>query len=346
MTNVECSDGTSLRTEERSLDTESGAHNRDASDEVDSFIEADLQSEEKDLNEGLEIPGVIMSESPRAGDRKPSRIYVTPEGLNATGSMEFYMNHEDEQGNGDGDRRTKRTPKQNGHRNDLFEGPQHLSRPARTKKPANITMKQMMEHLDKALIGIRPSEPPSSEFAVNDSMADDPELAEYVAVDLSQFSQKDLFQMAKKTERKENMPAELPRMAGVDKEKLAKFTGHDEFYHLAPVKENPMFSSANPEQLAEEVVECLRKRWNKKAWRLVGRQAVPSLSNTKIDLQKLIHIVKGLGGFDEATKEKKWPDITKKMGIDSQYMSQYANRLRGIYAEHIYPIEHHIFQCI
>ena len=346
MTNVECSDGTSLRTEERSFDTESGAQNRGVTNDLDSFIEADLESEEKDLNNKMEFPAVRMSESPRAGDRKPSRICVTPEGFNATSSMDLYTNRQDEQGNGDGDTRTKRTPKQKSHRNDLFEGPQHLSRPARAKKPADITMDQMVEHLDKALIGLRPSEPPSSEFAVNDSMADDPELAEYVAVDLSQFSQKELFTMAKKTERKENMPAELPRMAGVDKEKLAKFTGHDKFYHLAPVKENPMFSSSSPEQLAEEVVECLRKRWNKKAWRLVGRQAVPSLSSTKIDFQKLIHLVKNLGGFDQATKDKKWPDIAKKMGIDSQYMSQYANRLRGIYAEHIYPIEHYIFQCI
>lgn len=345
MTNVE-SDGTSLRTEERSFDTESGARNREVSNEVDSFIEEDLESERKDLNEEMEIPRVGLSESPRAGDRKPSRIYVTPEGFNATGSMELYMNREDGQGTIDGDKRTKRTPKQNSHRNDLLEGPQHLSRPTRPKKAADITMGQMLEHLDKALIGLRPSEPASSEFAVNDSMADDPDLAEYVAVDLSQFSQSSLFQMAKKTERKENMPAELPRNAGVDKEKLAKFTGHDEFYQMAPVKESPMFSSANPEQLADEVVDCLRKRWNKKAWRLVGRNTVPSLSNTKIDFQKLIDLLKGLGGFDEATKNDKWPHIVKKMGIDSPYMSQHASRLRGIYAEHIYPLEHYIFQSI
>eukprot|EP00890_Picochlorum_soloecismus_P000206 jgi/Picsp_1/1186/NSC_04667-R1_phd transcription factor len=343
MTNEE-SDGTSLRTEERSVDTESGAQNREVSIEVNSFIEEDLQSEEEDLNDGLENPRVRMSESPRAGDRKPSRIYVTPEGLNATGSMDFYMNREGVQGSSDGEKRTKRTPKQKNHRNDLLEGPQHLSRPARGKKTADITMEQILEHLDKALIGLRPSEPPSCGFAVNDSMADDPELVEYVAVDLSQFSQSDLFKMAKKTEKKENMPAELPRIAGVDKERLAKFTGHDEFYQLAPMKQNPMFSSANPEHLAEEVVECLRKRWNKKAWRLVGKHAVPSLSHRKIDFQKLIDLVKGLGGFDEATKDGKWLHIAKKMGIDSPYMSQYANRLRGIYAEHIYPIEHYIFQ--
>ena len=53
MTNVE-SDGTSLRTEERSFDTESGARNREVSNEVDSFIEEDLESERKDLN-GLSI---------------------------------------------------------------------------------------------------------------------------------------------------------------------------------------------------------------------------------------------------------------------------------------------------
>jgi len=238
--------------------------------------------------------------------------------------------------------RAKRVRKPVKRPEEIFEGPQHLSRPSRTRRK-EMTMARMRDHLENVFIGLQPGDPTVRE--VERLKSDDIvgiAATEFVTIDLSQFRQSELLEMAKATEISENMPAVLSKRPGVRKDKLATFTGQNEFYASLQANPNQNNENRDARALADALKKCFKKKNNFKAWELLGFDSIPIVGWVAVPLRKLCRLVRDEGGYQTATDEKRWSYIARQIGVAPESAGKNGHKCRVMYKDHILKLEKYL----
>ncbi len=239
----------------------------------------------------------------------------------------------------------------------------HLGAPPSSGDPAAIPVVKniawMQKHLDSAvgLIGRKAGEPEELDtLAPNWKIGSkyDPDLAQKTVLDLADYTQDQLQDIADLTVQEARLPPLVQPRPGVRVSRVASYTGSKEFYagkiyHSAGVghanrggaastatdpqetaqgkkKEAASWStilgnpssglqlSASDSALALKISSCWRNE-NDTVWRLLGKAQPPVVERVQVNFLRLILAVESLGGYRWVTSGQKWGEVAVKFGV-------------------------------
>lgn len=226
--------------------------------------------------------------------------------------------------------------------------------------PAVVDIRQMQKHLDSAVavIGRKAGEPDELDTLLpNWKIGNmyDSDLANKTVVDLADYTQDQLQDMADMTVQEARLPPLVQPRPGVRVSRVASYTGSKQFYagkiynsaaaggggHTnrggaastapeqqgnAPTK-GPSWATVlgnasssglqmNPRDSALAMqIASCWRNDNNAVWRLLGKAEPPVVERVQINFLRLILVVESMAGYRLVTGSERWGDVAAKFGI-------------------------------